>query len=189
MAKIDFPPDSPDFFAAASANAASANAARKPPLKGRRSKRASRTGEASFSSALEQAAGAGIEAQAALPVSAETVNRLMEDVRAAGDVLRERPFPQEILGYKQAVRNFIHYVVENGYQVEDDQGIPNYLRPGFTGSRGSPNSQARKLYHSVQVVDHRLEELAAVLMRGQISQLELLSRLEEIKGLLINLMS
>jgi uncharacterized protein YaaR (DUF327 family) len=39
------------------------------------------------------------------------------------------------------------------------------------------------------VVDHRLEELASALIKGQLSQLELLSRLEEIKGLLVDLVS
>jgi uncharacterized protein YaaR (DUF327 family) len=184
VAKIDFPADSQDFFADPSSYM---NPNAPPRVKGRRSKRAAGTGKTDFNAVLERAAEGRLEIQEALPVSVETVNRLMEDVRAAGDTLRERPFPQEILSYKQAVKNFMHYVVDNGYRVEDHAGIPNYLRPGFKGGRGGPASQDRKLYHAVQVVDRRLEELAAALMKGQLSQLELLSRLEEIKGLLVDL--
>jgi uncharacterized protein YaaR (DUF327 family) len=185
MAKIDFPADPQEFFAGTSSYLNPNTPSR---IKGRRSKKPAGTGRAGFDSILKRAAEAELEAQEALPVSAETVNRLMEDVRTAGDALSERPFPQEILSYKRAVRNFMHYVVDNGFQVEDHPGIPNYLRSGFKGGRGGPNAQERKLYHAVQVVDCRLEDLAAALMKGQVSQLELLSRLEEIKGLLVDLM-
>ncbi|MDR0450835.1 MAG: YaaR family protein [Treponema sp.] len=40
----------------------------------------------------------------------------------------------------------------------------------------------------VQVVDRKLEEMAARLLSDQLSQLELLARLEEINGLLVDLL-
>jgi uncharacterized protein YaaR (DUF327 family) len=152
----------------------------------RRLGRASGPEKADFTSVLEQSRTAEPEV---LPLSEEATVRLLEDVRAAGDSLRERPFPQEILAYKQAVRNFMRYVVDNGYRVEQQIGIPKYLRPNFQGVRGSSDSQRKPVYRIIQVVDRRLEELAAALMKGQLSQLEILSRLEEIKGLLVDLIS
>jgi uncharacterized protein YaaR (DUF327 family) len=123
-----------------------------------------------------------------VPVSDEAVSRLMDDVRSAGDDLRKRPFSDEILHYKRAVRDFMHYVVENGYAVDIQEGLPNYLKPGYRGARGSAESQDRKGYIQVQVVDKKLEDLAALLISGQMNQLELASRLEEIKGLLVNIL-
>jgi uncharacterized protein YaaR (DUF327 family) len=184
MAKVDFPPDSGGNFADP---ALYANQTIRPRTAGKRgSERTARPGKAAFSSVLERARSGELGPPEELPVSQETVNRLLEDVRSAGDTLRDRPFPQEILAYKRAVRNFIHYVVGNGYEVEEQEGIPNYLKPGG-GGRGRPDSQERHRYHTVRVVDQRLEELASMLVKGQLSQIALLSRLEELQGLLVDL--
>ena len=123
-----------------------------------------------------------------LPVSEETVNILMDEVRSAGDTLRNRPFPDEILRYKKAVRDFIHYVVENSYDIEHETGIPKFLKAGYRGQRGTPEAMSQLRYTKIQVIDKKLEDLAAVLLSGQTKQLELTSRLEEIKGLLVDLL-
>jgi uncharacterized protein YaaR (DUF327 family) len=123
-----------------------------------------------------------------LPVSDETVNSLMDEVRSAGDVLQSRPFPEEILRYKQAVRNFINYVVQNSYTLEHEKGIPKFLMSGFSGKRGTPDAMSQKRYTKIQVIDKKLEDLAAMILSSQARQLELTSRLEEICGLLIDLL-
>jgi len=123
-----------------------------------------------------------------LPASEETVNNLMDDVRDTGDRLLNSPLPEEILQYKQAVRNFINYVVNNCYSKERGEGIPNKHRPSFLGRRNTPEGEKRHPYVKIQVIDKKLEDLAAMLLTSQGRQLDLLSRLEEIKGLLIDLM-
>jgi uncharacterized protein YaaR (DUF327 family) len=123
-----------------------------------------------------------------LPVSADTVNTLMDEVRNAGDVLHNRPFPEEIMLYKHAVRNFIHYVVQNGYSMEHEKGIPKFLKPSFKGQRGTPEAMKSLVYTKIQVIDKKLEDLAAMLLTSQTPQMELTSRLEQIRGLLIDLL-
>ena len=123
-----------------------------------------------------------------LPVSEETVNILIDEVRSAGDTLRDRPFPEEIVRYKQAVRNFINFVVKNSYTVDHETGIPKFLKPGYKGPRGTPESMKQITYTKINVIDKKLEDLAAMLLSSQMTQLEITSRLEEIKGLLIDLM-
>jgi len=123
-----------------------------------------------------------------LPVSEETVNFLMDEVRSTGDVLLNRPFPEEIMRYKQAVRNFINYVVNNSYAIEHEKGLPKFLKPGFSGQRGTPDAMSQKRYTKIQVIDKKLEDLAAMLLAGQVRQLELTSRLEEIRGILVDLL-
>jgi uncharacterized protein YaaR (DUF327 family) len=123
-----------------------------------------------------------------LPVSEETLNYLMDEVRSTGDSLRERPFPDEIFRYKKAVRDFMHYVVENCYSVGHETGIPKFLKAGYRGKRGTPEAMSQLRYTKVQVIDKKLEDLAAVLLSGQTRQLEIASRLEEIKGLLVDLL-
>ena len=123
-----------------------------------------------------------------MQASEETLNLLMDEVRSAGDTLRDRPFPDEILRYKKAVRNFMHYVVENGYNIDHETGIPKFLKPGYRGPRGTPEAMSQLRYTKIQVLDKKLEDLAANLLSGQVKQLELAARLEEIKGLLIDLL-
>ena len=123
-----------------------------------------------------------------LPVSEDSVNLLMDEVRSTGDTLQNRPFPEEIMRYKQAVRNFINYVVQNAYALEHEKGIPNFLKPGFKGQRGTPEAMEGKMYAKIQVIDKKLEDLAAMLLSSQARKMELVSRLEEIRGLLIDLL-
>ncbi|MCL2759812.1 MAG: YaaR family protein [Treponema sp.] len=123
-----------------------------------------------------------------LPASDESVSILMDDVRDAGDRLKSRPFTEEIIRYKQAVRNFINYVVQNCYSKEHEIGIPNKLKPGFIGRRSTPEAMESKDYVKIQVIDKKLEDLAAMLLSSQGRQIELVSRLEEIRGLLIDLL-
>jgi len=123
-----------------------------------------------------------------LPASEEAVNQLMDEVRDAGDSLKHRPLPEEMMRYKQAVRNFVNYIVQNVYSKEYEEGLPAFLKPGFKGKRGTPEAMEGKQYVKMQVIDKKLEELASMLLRSQAHQLELTSRLEEIKGLLVDLL-
>ena len=104
--------------------------------------------------------------------SEEALTALKDAVHIAGSELRDRPFQKEILEYKRAVRNFINYVVENAFKIEKSQ----------TRSAGR-----QKIYSQIRVIDSRLEELAAAIMSGQTTQLERVSKLDEIKGLLVDL--
>ena len=104
--------------------------------------------------------------------SDEALTTLMDAVHSAGNELRDKPFQKEILEYKRAVRNFINYVVENAFQIEKTQ----------TRRLGR-----QKIYSQIHVIDRKLEELAAAILSGQTSQLERVSKLDEIKGLLVDL--
>ena len=123
-----------------------------------------------------------------LPPSEEAVNYLMDEVRSTGDILKSRPLPEEIMRYKQAVRNFINYVVQNSYKLDHEDGLLNKYKPQFKGRRNTPEADDRKGYTKIQVIDKKLEDLAAMLLSGQKKQMELVSRLEEIRGLLVDLL-
>jgi uncharacterized protein YaaR (DUF327 family) len=118
----------------------------------------------------------------------ETLQELMDAVHSAGDSLRNHPLPGEVMRYKKAVKDFLHYVVENTYAIEQEIGIPNSLKPGFNKPRSSPEAKERKNYQMIQVVDRKLDQLAAAILAGQSTQLEILSRLEEITGILVDLL-
>jgi uncharacterized protein YaaR (DUF327 family) len=140
-----------------------------------------------FFTLLEEAAEPG-EVPGEYAPSEAAVQELLDAVHSSGDALKKKPFPQEIKQYKRAVRNFLHYILENSYGTENQLGIPNSLKPGFRGPRGSPRALERKSYTVVQVVDQKLEQLAAGILAGQVTQLEILARINEITGILVNLL-
>ncbi|MDR1400603.1 MAG: DUF327 family protein [Treponema sp.] len=111
-----------------------------------------------------------------IPVSDEAIQQILDAVHSTGDALKNRPLPQEILRYKQAVRAFIHYIVGNGYDVERQ----------VHGSKRSRRGERIEIV--ARVVDNKLEQLAAGILAGQTTQMDLLNRLEEITGLLVDLM-
>jgi len=151
----------------------------------------SKMGKAEFSRLFDEirSSAAGAPAHAAsLPACEETLDFLMDEVRSAGDTLRGRPFPDEIMRYKGAVRNFIRYVVENGFELSRETGIPKFLKANYKGPRGTPEAMKQLGYTKIQVIDERLETLAAMLLSSQKQQIDIASRLEEITGLLVDLL-
>jgi uncharacterized protein YaaR (DUF327 family) len=149
--------------------------------------RAGRIGSSPFFTLLEDAAEA-VEAPAEYAPSDAAIQELLDEVHSSGDKLKKKPFPEEVKQYKRAVRNFLHYIIENSYGVEKQIGIPNSLKNGFREPRGSPRALERKSYLVIQVVDQKLERLAAGIMAGQVTQLEILATVDEITGILVNLL-
>ncbi|MDR1302764.1 MAG: DUF327 family protein [Treponema sp.] len=166
MAKIDFPEST--FFNPSVYTGIKAETKKKQDI---------RKGQKTLFSGILEHINRNVEAEAVeedLPFSEEMVSTLLDTVHSAGDDLKNRPLPEEILRYKTAVRNFLHYVVKYGYTAEKQVSGTNLLK--------------RKNFTIVQVVDRKLEQLAAGILAGQTVQLEILARLEEITGLLVDLM-
>ncbi|MCL2878654.1 MAG: YaaR family protein [Treponema sp.] len=158
--------------------------------KSRRNKPAQRTGGKTFSRIFDEfrvITGDELGPVRDLPVSEETATLLMDEVHSAGSALRDKPCPDEIIRYKQAVRNFMHYVVKNSFTVENEKGLPRFMRPAAVNQPGTARDDA-KTYIKINVIDAKLENFAAGILTGQISQLKLIAGLEEINGLLIDLL-
>jgi uncharacterized protein YaaR (DUF327 family) len=168
MAKVDFPEETALFF-----NPAAYSAARGE-LKKSREKAAPRGAlKPRFTSLLENTRRE-VEFEPVSSASEETLQGLLDEVHRAGDDLKNRPFPEEIIRYKYAVKQFLHHITENSYALEEHTSGVNLLK--------------RQKFTLVQVVDRKLEQLAADILSGQTAQLELLARIDEIKGLLVNLL-
>lgn len=104
---------------------------------------------------------------------------LLDGVSAAGDALQERPVPDNIVRYKEAVRNFIRFIVARSFQVETSEGLR--IRKGL--------EIRQKQYTQIHVIDEKLEKLAASILANQRDRLTILAKVEEIKGLLVDLLS
>ncbi|MDR1466267.1 MAG: YaaR family protein [Treponema sp.] len=109
-------------------------------------------------------------------VAQATIDNLMDEIHSKGDALRKRPLTQEILHYKKAVHDFLNFIVKNAYDVEKQIGIRR------------KREETQRSFLQVKVIDQKLEQLATVILNGQADQLKILARLEEINGLLVDLL-
>ena len=180
MANIAFPDGSSPLFNPAAYGEASAEARKtKAPPPGKSGKN-KKTAKNDFVSFFEKAVLGTVKE---LPQSEDSIHELLDEVHNAGDALSKRPFPPEIAAYREAVRNFIHYVVQNGFDTEEQTGRVRIRKQTDGVEIGS-----QKKYTLIRVIDSKLEGMASAILRGQINQLEILEKLDEIKGLLVDLM-
>ena len=87
--------------------------------------------------------------------------------------LRESPIFENLLRYKKKVRAILLFLVEQSYDVKESS---------FYDLQGR-----RRLLVLVENIDQKLEELTREFLNNQGSSLDLVSRLDEIRGLLLDL--
>ncbi|MDR2467525.1 MAG: YaaR family protein [Spirochaetaceae bacterium] len=112
----------------------------------------------------------------ATSAEAEVLPELLDAVHSAGDALKKRPHPDEIQCYREAVKKFIRHVVHESFAVEESTGLRRINKP-------------QKKYTTIAIIDQKLENLAASIMAGQIEQLQILTRIDEITGMVIDLLN
>ena len=98
---------------------------------------------------------------------------LLDAVFEAGDRLKRNGDTATLMAYKAAVKRFLSAVVDRAMTVEEQTSGSNIMK--------------RKRYTLVQVIDTKLEQLAAGMISSQQDQLDLLARVDEVNGLLIDL--
>lgn len=102
------------------------------------------------------------------------IEQLLDLVHTRGDELRKNITTATIQAYKQAVKRFTNYVVNTVYAVEEKNSSKNLLK--------------RKKYTQIAIIDEKLEHFAAEILSSQRDKLDILARLDEIYGLLIDLL-
>ncbi len=104
-----------------------------------------------------------------------TLEALLDEVSTMGDNLKKSQSMENIKSYKGAVKTFLKYVTDRIFQLEQrDSGI-NVLK--------------RKRFTQVRVIDTKLEHLLAAILKNQAEQLDVLQKIDEINGLLVDLVT
>ena len=101
---------------------------------------------------------------------------LLDDIHEAGETLKEIPSLQNIKIYKGTVSKFLKFIVKNSLETETT-----------AGSNFNPLKKQKK-YTIIRVVDEKLEKLAAGVLQNQSDKLYILEKIEEINGLIVNLL-
>ncbi len=104
------------------------------------------------------------------------LEELLDDIHKAGEALKEVPTLDNIKNYKGAVSRFLRFVVKNSLKTETT-----------AGANFNPLKK-QKRYTIIRVVDEKLERLAAGILQNQSDKLYILEKIEEINGLIVNLL-
>ena len=138
------------------------------------SRRAGRAGGVrSFFTDLQSAREAALEERVSPEATEAATAELLDAVFEAGDRLKRRRDSATLAEYRDTVRRFLSAVVDRAMTVDERTSGSNIMK--------------RKRYTLVQVIDAKLEQLAAGMISTQREQLDLLARVDEINGLLIDL--
>ncbi|OAH54602.1 hypothetical protein AWH48_08400 [Domibacillus aminovorans] len=106
-------------------------------------------------------------------VALEKMTGMMKEIETQGEKLAEHRTIDDLRKYKKMVKEFMEEAVNSGLQLEEQRG---FNRRGRT-----------KVYKIVKEVDSRLTQLANEVINKEKSHLDILGKVGEIQGLLINI--
>ncbi|MDR2614994.1 MAG: YaaR family protein [Oscillospiraceae bacterium] len=98
---------------------------------------------------------------------------LAADIEEQGKRLSKHAVFEELERYRALIRSFLNDVVSNGYE---------FSRESASGGRGRG-----RFFVIVKTVDEKLTELARAVLDSQESELDILARVGELQGLIVDL--
>jgi uncharacterized protein YaaR (DUF327 family) len=130
-----------------------------------------------FKSLLSSAAPAQGEVDDGLPEAYQTedVAALLDEVHSRGEALSDVPSMEHIKAYKDAVQAFLKLALSKMAAVEEKTSGVNILK--------------RKRYTLISVINKKLEILIVSVLKNQEEQMSILEKVEEINGLIVNLLT
>lgn len=98
---------------------------------------------------------------------------ILDRVHERGERLKELPTVENVKKYRKAVSSFLKYAFARMFSVERNISGVNILK--------------RKYFTRIKVIDRKIERLVADILQNQAAQLDLIAKVDEINGLLIDL--
>lgn len=103
----------------------------------------------------------------------EHAQQMLDRIHLFGDTLRREPNLSNLQTYRKLVQEFLNEVVAGAYSLERQESGAGVLK--------------RKRFTLVSLVNRKLDRLAAGLVQTQGEQLGILAKIDEIQGLLVDL--
>ncbi len=98
-------------------------------------------------------------------------DKLIAEITKQGEKFSKKPTAQLLKMYKSMIREFLKYITDNMFRVEH-----------YTGGK-----LKQKIYTVTKIIDKKLSALTRLVLSQQAQNIDLLSTLDEIRGLLIDL--
>ena len=114
---------------------------------------------------------------------------LRDRVDAAGNDFSDQMTQENLEKFKDAVGQFIRYIVENNFEVTSRQSRrPQFVSPIgiFSNYNTKPHLKDPKV--QITVINEKLDDLTRDMLNNQRNNLKILQQVNEIKGLVIDLL-
>jgi len=99
---------------------------------------------------------------------------MIKDITAQGDRLSKHMDIKDMKKYREMVKDFMNEIVTHSHK---------FSRENFLDKRGR-----HRVYGIVKLVDKNLDDLAQELLKEEKNHLNILGRIDDIKGLLLDMM-
>ncbi len=166
------------FFAAAQASSAQSA------VQAKKEEKTKPIKKSSFNKALEKANEESNLLQEGMPVEIagmsveDAVIFLKDAADVAGNKLRANTLPSDFADYRLKVSQFLRYIVKNNFEIQKHE------RLGFSRKRKCLDPQTQ-----IIIINKKLDEMAEWLLHDHKDILALLAKVDEIKGMLVDLMA
>jgi uncharacterized protein YaaR (DUF327 family) len=107
-------------------------------------------------------------------VFTRNLEKSIDEIHSLGEELARHPGTQTIQQYKKAIKKLLHMYHDKAIKTEKQVSNRNVLE--------------QKQYQIIKSADEKLEKLVVGILQSQYTQFEILSKIEEIQGLLVNLL-
>ncbi len=104
---------------------------------------------------------------------AERLNLLMEEIVMQGDKIVKRMDVRDMKRYRTLIKEFMNEIVNRSHK---------FSRENFLDRRGR-----HRVYGIIRLVDEKLDELAQELVNEECDKISILAKVDEIRGLLLDI--
>ena len=103
----------------------------------------------------------------------EKLNSMMEEITVQGDKISKHMDIKDMKKYRELVKGFLNEVVSRSHE---------FSRENFIDRRGR-----HRVYGIVRLVDKNLDDLAGELVKDEKDRLAIISKIDDIRGLLLDI--
>ncbi|MDE6915474.1 MAG: YaaR family protein [Lachnospiraceae bacterium] len=104
---------------------------------------------------------------------AERLNLMMEEIVMQGDKIVKRMDVRDMKRYRTLIKEFMNEIVNRSHK---------FSRENFLDRRGR-----HRVYGIIRLVDEKLDELAQELVSDECDKIAILAKVDEIRGLLLDI--
>jgi len=106
---------------------------------------------------------------------AERLNLMMEEIVMQGDKIVKRMDVRDMRRYRTLIKEFMNEIVNRSHK---------FSRENFLDRRGR-----HRVYGIIRLVDEKLDELAQQLVSEECDKIAILAKVDEIRGLLLDILA
>ncbi len=106
---------------------------------------------------------------------AERLNLMMQEIVMQGDKIVKRMDVRDMRRYRTLIKDFMNEIVNRSHK---------FSRENFLDRRGR-----HRVYGIIRLVDEKLDELAQALVSDECDKIAILAKVDEIRGLLLDILA